>query len=221
MALDDADKKFIGELLANALKGEDLGALIGGAVKREIAGLKLDEKFKAVDEKVTAAAKAKEEEPPAGGKGGKGDDKAGKGDTDPRIAAQIAKLEKDLEEQKSARLRAEEKEKSAKLEGSARDALIKAGVPAERVGHAMAFIHNAQNRVRFDDKGAVGLHFQREGYEEIVPIEKGVAEWLKTTDGKAFLPPSGAQGTGTGAGARSGGPSSGSVKPADLVISLG
>ena len=58
----------------------------------------------------------------------------------------------------------------------------KAGIPAERIRHALAVLHNAEGRIRYDDKGNPGMHFQRDGYEEVVPLDKGVAEWAKSDE---------------------------------------
>lgn len=195
MALDDADKAFIAKLMAESFKGDDFAAAIGGVVKREIGSLKLDDKFKAVDEKIGAVKpKDKSEDVP--------DDKGKPAKGDPAVAAQLAALQKQLTEEKEARTKAEDAKKLSEMVSAAKAALGKAGVPEARIAHAIAVLHNAEGRVKLGEDGSVGLHFKREGYEELVPIEKGVAEWLKGTDGKAFLPAVGSAGTGEGAGRR-------------------
>jgi hypothetical protein len=76
----------------------------------------------------------------------------------------------------------------------------------------------SSGRVKLDDKGAPTFVFQRNGYEESLPIADGAKEWVGTDDGKLYMPPVGTQGTGGGlggSGAKSGGPT---TNPLDIVL---
>jgi hypothetical protein len=200
MPFDDAQKAEIAAILQESLKSS-LPALLTEGLKPTIAGLE-----KSITDKVTAATKGfktakdtdtdtdtdtDDDEPAGKGKG------KGKG-ADPKILAKVAQLEKQVEDEKKAREAAETKSREERVLNSARAALRKAGVPEERVKAAIAVLHNAEGRLRLDDSDRPGLHFQRNGYDEVVEIEKGLDEWLKTDDGKVFLPPRGTEGTGEG-----------------------
>ena len=68
------------------------------------------------------------------------------------------------------------------------------------------------------------MTFQREWGEELVPIDKGVAEYLKTDAGKVYVPPVDAGGSGNQGGrANAGRPRAPGEKPSrpELVAHLG
>jgi hypothetical protein len=199
MPFDDAQKAEIAALVAESLKSS-LPGLLADGLKPISAGLE-----KAITDKVTAATKGLQAKPadtdtdtdtdtddePVKGKS--------KGKTDPKLTAQIAALQKQVADETTKREAAEQKSREERVLNSARSALTKAGVPPERVKAAIAVLHNAEGRLRLAEDGKPGLHFQRTGYDEVVEIEKGLDEWLKTDDGKVFLPPRGVEGTGDGA----------------------
>ncbi len=193
MALDADDLKKIAELIGAATSAEKLTPIVAEAAKAHvnaaIGGLKLDEKFKEIADKIKPP-----EDPKKGDKDGK--DKDGKsGDS-----AEVAQLRAAIEAEKKAREEAEAGRRRDALDSAARDALIKAGVPADRVRHAMAVL-KADGVLDFTADGKPGWKGKdKHGVDTILPVEDGAAGWAKTDDGKHFLPPVNAQGDGSGAG---------------------
>ena len=208
MPLDDADKKFIAEAIAASIKPDTIGA----AVKAHLDGLKLDEK---IADKVKEATK----DLPKGEEKGKDDDKSkdkgGKGKDDERING----LEQRLAASEKAREEAEMARRRDALESGARDALVKAGVPAERARHALAVL-KADGLLDHDKDGKPGWKGKdRFGVDTLLSLEEGASAWVKSDDGKHYLPPVQTRGTGDKGG---GGPShngnGGPVRLADLNL---
>lgn len=214
MALDEADVKRIGELIKEAIKPE----IIGQVVKAHLDGLKLDEKIK---EAVATGTKDLREKVDAADKGDKGDkdkdkSKSGeKGADDDRLAA----MQRQIDERDRKLAEAESRQAAEALDAAARDALIKAGVPAERVPHALPFLKTAGVLVSKDGKpGWKGK--DRFGVDATLSLDEGAAAWAQTPDGKLYLPPSGVNGTGekaAGVGANAG---AGPVKLSSLTGSV-
>jgi len=193
MPLDDADKKAIGEMISAALQSDATSTLVAGQVGEALKGLKLDEKVtKAVADAVAAASNSAEEE---------GDDKdKKKSKADSALERRLAKVQEDLDNERTAREQAEAARKTDALHNAARAELAKAGVPAERIPHAMAYLQ-VQGLLDFAEGDAPGFKGKdRYGSETVLPMSEGVSAWAKTDDGKAYLPPSGAQGDGQGNG---------------------
>ncbi len=213
MPLEQADLDKIAEMIKASNESLDVGAQIvagfkglnvAGAIKAAVEG-EFGERDTAAEE---AAAKAKKEKEEAGG----GEQQQ----ADPRVAAQIDKLTRKLAESERKTIDAETARKNEALVAAGRSALSKAGVQANRLDHAMAFIHNAEGRLRTDGDGHPVVHFRRKAptgdhYDDEVGLTDGIAEWLKTDDGKAFLPAIEGGGTGGGAGKKKGGGSSQTV----------
>jgi len=117
--------------------------------------------------------------------------------------SEVAKLHKLLEKQGKdfAEMRATaEKATAAKRDTDGRMSLSmeleKGGITGARLKHALNHLR-AEGQVKFvDDK----LVFAKG--DEDVELAEGVAEWLKSEDGKYFLPPSNAGGSGSGQGGK-------------------
>lgn len=195
MALDQADLTKITEMIGAALTSEAhtkaIGEAAAGAVKKVVGDLKLDKVGETIDAKIQAVTKDLKA-PPDDKKGGdKKDDDA----TAQRLKAledQVAERDRKLEESETAR-------KRDSIHTAARDALVKAGVPADRVRHAMAVL--VQDGLLVDADGKPGWKGKdRYGVETVLSVEAGAKAWVATDDGKAFLPAHGAGGTGDGAG---------------------
>ena len=196
MPLDDADKAFIANLLKEATSAEKLTPIVSEAAKAHvtaaIGGLKLDEKLKGITDAVAALKPADD---PNKGKDDKGN-KDGKGEP----SAEVAQLRAAIETEKKAREEAEAGRKRDALDGAARDSLLKAGVPADRIRHAMAVL-KADGVLDYTADGKPGWKGKDKfGVDGVVAIEDGASAWTKTDDGKAFMPPTGAQGDGLGGG---------------------
>lgn len=206
MPLDDADIEKISGLIGAALKthGEEQGkattALVTKATKAAIDGLKLDDRFKAYDEKLAAVPK-----PPEGGAGdgaGKGTGgEPGKGDSETAIA--LRKLQAELDNERKAReaqtrkaAEAEAARQQELLQNKVRDALVANGANPKLVSVALNDLL-ARKMVRLNDKGEPVFTFRRSyGADEDVAVGDGAKEWLGTDEGKFFVPATEKKGTG-------------------------
>lgn len=198
MALDEADKKLIADLIAGALSPESLAKAVAPVVeahtKAALKGAVTAEGLqKQLDEALAKLKPTEGDDKPA--------DKGGK--ADPAVAALEKKLAamEAASKVKDAELAAQvQRARTERLHASTRDALAKAGIPADRLGLALASIKDAGvldydgDRPGWRGKSALGL-------DEVLAMEDGAAAWVKG-EGKLFLPPSGASGTGDGNGGR-------------------
>lgn len=137
----------------------------------------------------------------------KGDDK--RQQTDP----EVLKLKQSLESlQNQLRAKDDEnkaiqaKQKRAEERTALASALSKLGVPEARAAGAMALLHTERGAVTRDDDGNIVMKvkrtFQGQTSEEMVPLDEGIAEWAKTEEGKTYLPPANARGSGERGGER-------------------
>lgn len=118
---------------------------------------------------------------------------------DPEVAKlreQIEKLTKDNE-----RERKEKAEQAARIdqeqrERSITDALRSKGVRNELVDAAAALLLVKRNVLKRNDSGELVYVVKRKDYEDELPVADGVEEFLKTDEGKAYLPPRDVGGTG-------------------------
>ena len=206
MPLDEQDITKINELISAAWSSEAFTKAVGTAAGKAVEGLKLEELIAA---KVTEGTKdlvdkikALDE---AGGEGG------GKGGSDAEAESEaIRKLKQRLDEQEQraraaeqARAEAERKARTDRLYGAARDALTAAGV--SRPDHALAVLKDRGLLTYTSEEadGTPGFKGENEyGQEAVLPMDKGLAAWLKTDDGKAFMPASDRRGNGDRGGRR-------------------
>jgi len=114
-------------------------------------------------------------------------------------SAKLAALEAKLDAAEKARLEAVASSHRQSMLSEFRNEVSK-HVPADRLDMVEALLHNAQGRIKRGEDGISGMNFKRDGYEEILSFDKAIPEWLKTDEGKRFIPALGAQGTGGGAG---------------------
>ena len=91
---------------------------------------------------------------------------------------------------------AQRKDARAQLDRS----LTAAGVSADRLAGAAAFLFHDRDVIKRNEQGEVCMEFRRDWGKELVPIEKGVEEWAATAEGKAYLPPAGGGGSGNTGG---------------------
>ncbi len=182
MALDPDDLVAIKNLLAE--QAGEWDKALPGLVSKQVTAALGD-----VDARIAAALPKADPK----GKKAKGDDV----DLGDSVADEVAKLRKMVEAREKALAEAEAQAKQERLQGAARDALAKAGVPADRLPVAMAFL---RDRLAYDGE-AIGMKaMDRFGTETVQGFDEAIPAFLKTTEGKLFLPASGSQGTGTGAG---------------------
>jgi len=197
MALDKADLDKITEMINGSLTGDAFTRTIGEAVSAGLkpALAKIDE---TIATKVTEATKDLKK-PDGDGRGADGKFKPdAKDDANARLQA----VEKQLVDANKAREESENARRRDQLHAAAKDALAKAGVPTERIRHAMAVLQQ-DGVLDFAADGSPGFKGKdKYGQPAVLPLEEGATAWIKTDDGKAFLPPTNVQGTGDGAGSR-------------------
>lgn len=199
MALDEADMVKLTEHFAAMLKkhSEDTSKALDGQIAKAVKGVDVDKKMEAKLEALkaelaTAKANAEDEKPPA-------KQEAGESPEIKRMRAEMAELKRQSEAQMRRAEEAEAARRSEALTSGVRDALLASGADAKRVSVALSHLRATQ-AVKLDEKGNPVFVATREWGEDLVPVSKGAAEWLQTEEGKFFLPPSGAQGTGDRAG---------------------
>jgi hypothetical protein len=136
-----------------------------------------------------------------------------------KFEAEQAALRRKLEESEKQRQDTELAQARAKQRAELEKELERAGVDAARRPGALALLYTEQQRVREED-GKIGFVVQKEWGEELVPIKDGVNEWLKTDEGKAYLPATPVAGSGnTGGRAPIG--KDGKPSRAELINALG
>lgn len=119
-----------------------------------------------------------------------------------QLKAQNEQLQKQLKAQQDAveteRSKAQQQEERSALV----EALREAGVPDSRIRGAVAELYLDQRRVVRTEQGQIGFTVQREWGPEVIPLGKGITEWLGTEEGKVYLPPVQTQGSGGTGGMR-------------------
>lgn len=97
---------------------------------------------------------------------------------------------------KAASEAAAEREKSRKqsLRQTLTDTLLKNGVDAARVKHAVGFLVDAEGRVRYQEGGDDLVFTDTDGSE--LDLHTGVKSWVGSEDGKFYLPARGITGSG-------------------------
>lgn len=207
MALDDADKKAIAEMIAGALKPEALTAALQPIVAQAVTAAtkpiterldRGDQAAKAAAEEAKKAAEAEaakkaEEEAKKAAAGTK------PGEPDPALATKLRELEAKVKAAEDARAAAEAKTKQEALDRTLRDALATAGVPADRLRHALAVI-NADGVITEHNgvphwKGKVG------DVDGLHALDAGIDAWVKG-EGKIYLPAVPVKPSGSEAGQR-------------------
>lgn len=186
------------------LTADDLETLLNEKVNKAITGHvnRVKETFeKTLTAKLTEfgeslkSSRTEEAEGGASGKGGEAES-----ETKKQLAAMQKRLEaaeKKTEEERTAR----ETERQARMRDEERttlaSALRKAGVSEEaRVKGAMALLYTEEKRVARTEDGRI---VYRKGDDEL-DLDKGIADFLKSDEGKLYLPPRQVAGSGGIAG---------------------
>lgn len=192
MALDADDIKKIADLIA-ASNAELKKSMVDSDAVGKMLDARDAKTSKAIEEKLAEAAKVK----PADDAKAKPKD----GDVPAPLQARLDALERETKEAKEAAASEKAQRETAEQLNAFETAAIAAGVAPERVRGARAVLHLEEKRIGYTTDGKPGLKFNRKGYDEILPMADGLKEWLSTDEGKAYLPPTGSQGTGGGKGA--------------------
>ena len=219
MALDDADKAAIAEMIkaAQAEQNKAFGTQIGESVKTAIAGLDVSNTLKALRDDLDAVKNKPPTKPEDGGGNNASDD----------VAAQIkaaveqatAPLKQTLAQTEAARKAAEEKARGERLRTEALDALTKNGF-GDNSHRALAMLRGL-DLLAFDDDGNPGMKGTAEYTNApiVVPLADGVKKWAASDDGRALLPAPGGDGSGGRSNDRQ--RASGAMSAADLAKALG
>lgn len=137
-----------------------------------------------------------------------------------KAEARIKELEAKAESAERARAESEQ----TRLQQEERTALATAlganGVEGVKQNVLIAYLHKEKGMVRRNDKGEVCLRLTRPYGEDDIPLAEAVPEWLKTAEGKEFVPPRPAGGTGATAGKAQGkgGPGDAKVAAQETVL---
>lgn len=111
---------------------------------------------------------------------------------EPVSKAEMMAMRKQLAEYAAKDEATTAKERDQKLRETTKEHLTKIGVPTHLLKGAVATLVDADKLVFLNEDGE--LKFKSSIGE--VDMDQGVKQWSKSTDGKAFLPPKGAQGSG-------------------------
>lgn len=143
----------------------------------------------------------------AGGGQGGGAGAAGGGGQSNALEIQVKKLQDQLDSQTKALQRKDEEARQASEKRDRNEehqaltaALLKNGVPEARARAAAALLFYDQGIIKRNDKKEICITLKKvyagEAVDEAMPIEAGIAEWVKTAEGKEFLPAVAAGGSG-------------------------
>lgn len=220
MALDDADKKAIAEMIAGGLK--DFGGefdkrflTVDGATKVFKQGLQdLD-----LDGKIKAAVGEMAEDDDD-------DDDGAETAAVKKLQRQLEETNRKVEEERQARQAAEAQSRRQAMEAAVTDSLGRAGVPSARHRQALAYLQTLKTDqgepvLDVTDGGQVVWRAQKNGYVDEIAVKEGIEAWVGTDDGKHYLPPRGSNGTGDGAGNPGGGRDASVPRDADGNIDWG
>lgn len=198
MALTDDEEKALRALLG---KGDgSLDERVNGAVGARLTRFA----EKDLPEKIAAGLKPIAETLDKIGGKGKGDDKGGKGkgdesvdvesEVEKRVRAHLKKID---DERAAERADVQRKEERAELQR----VLIERGMDPKRAKGAVALLHGDERRIKRDGDGNIVFTVERGSgssrYSDELSLSDGVAAWLDTDDGKSYLPPKGARGSGS------------------------
>ena len=143
------------------------------------------------------------------------------GQADNRFKAMQAKLDRMEQEVKNRedQLKAEAAQRmDLNARNSLKDALSAAGVPGDRIKHAMAFLYDGSDkRVKHSESGELEFLVQRDGWEETTSLAEGVNAFLDSDEGKFYLPARNVAGSGNTGGSNSNTRSRSSKKGVDAM----
>ena len=106
---------------------------------------------------------------------------------------ELAELKKQTAEAKAERDAERGKVRDSSLRQRLGEELAKHGVDAARAKHAIGYLVDADKRVRWSEDGEQLVFRDADGE---VDLATGLKGWVKTDDGKLYIPPRGAQGSG-------------------------
>ncbi len=192
MTLTPEQKAEVEKLVADAVKSTFTGDAFKGVLSAALAP-HIEGATKPLAEKLATleAGAAKKPDPPPGKKTGEGDG------VPAEVQAQINALKAQLTESQEKAKAAKRAALKDRASGAVRDALGKAGVPADRMDLALAWVE-ANGVVKLADDGS--FHFEgaeQYGVRPKVDATAWAGEFIRTNTGKALLPAAPTQGAGS------------------------
>lgn len=189
--LAEIDKRM-GEAIKNAFTGDAFKGVLSAALAPAIEGA-----TKPLAEKLaTLEAGAKKPDPPPGKKAGEGAGEGAGGDLSPEAQQRFAAMEAKLADAENKAKAAERAALEDRAHGAVRDALAKAGVPADRIPLALAFV-KSEGLIKFAEDGTFGFDkVDQWGGKVKQDPAAWAGEFVKTDTGKALLPAAPTQGAG-------------------------
>ena len=184
--------KAIGSRLSSQSFKDSIGAIAG-----EAAGQAMEGFSSKIDELIAAQGKSSE--------GDDKEDKGNKGKTpdfkdSPEYKAMVQR-DKDRQTEHDALIAKDKEKEEAQLRSEERThleaALRKAGIEEVKIRACAATLIHEDKVLQRDSAGNIVYRAQRDGYFDDLDLSAGVADYLGTDEGKAFMPASGASGTGS------------------------
>lgn len=211
MPLTDEDLKQIGGLITQTMAevGKSQGEAMRAEIAKQVNGAMAKHKASAgevltpeqVQEKIDSAlAEAEKKRTAPQQQPGK------EGQQDGQASAQFNELKqanadllKKVQDMETKAKREEQARKHAEEKSALTQALQSAKVRGELMAPAIAYLHGEGRSVTRNKVGEIVFNFKGEtGAVDELDLAAGVAAWLKTPEGKAFLPPVDAGGGGDG-----------------------
>jgi hypothetical protein len=129
------------------------------------------------------------------------------------LEEKTAKAESEKQAEREARLRDEERSALA-------NALQAKGVSGAKLKGALALLYTEEKRIGRAEDGKIAFKVQRAGYVDDLDLDKGIDEWLKTDDGKEYMPARPAAGSGAAPARNGQAGKGGKPSTADLALKL-
>lgn len=183
---------------------KEISRVVNGTVKTYTARLKdditsiLDERLKTFQPSPGAGGSGTGSGHGGGGGSGTGGGGGAAEETPEmkKLKSEMATLQQRL--QQADQERQQERDKALRTEerNELTSELRKVGIPEARIKGAVAYLLHEAGVIKRDESGGIIWPVKRDWGPENVPLAQGVAAWLETDEGKAYLPPKQAAGSG-------------------------
>lgn len=208
---DDGD----GEGEDTPLTREDVTRMVNGAVTgmfnktkfKEMLGTAVKETVSPLFEDLKTSLSGKKTDDDDGDNGGDDKGKKQASGITPEVQKRLDELErsnkqllKETKEEKEKAAAADKRNDEQEERSKLAVALKAAGVSEDRLPGALALLYLEQKKIVRDENRKIKFVVQKEDYEEKLDLEKGVADWIKSPEGKSYLPPKEIAGAGTRGG---------------------
>lgn len=132
-------------------------------------------------------------------------------DADPKQSPEYRAQQKQIDDLKKSITQAQNEKQQERQK--ARAVMLRQNVETALKGmkvdhpHAAAYLIDSAKLVDFADENSENVIFRKKGSEETDLLETGLSEWLKSAEGKLYVPATGASGSGERPGGGGGLPS--------------